>query len=322
GMAFGSPGNNFYEILEPIQQTTHDFRVKAVIARETWQLQFSYGFSAFRNDLDVVRADNPCFGLTAAVTAASPGCGGDATGAPERGQTALTPNNTAHTFALGGGVSLPWWRTHLSGNVSYSLRLQDQSFQPQTINPALTSSPLVGLPAKSLDGTVGITTVNFNATSRPLPPLGLTLRYRLFDFNDMTDEHIFAANVVNDRSITAEAQRAARFDLTRQNVDAEARWRFGTMAAVGLGGGWEYLHRSKNREVENSDEYFGRAVLDVTPWEWLLARLTYRPSFRRIGGYDPAAQLVRTTVEDVAADAISTPRPPPLRHAAQSRAGT
>ena len=41
---------------------------KAVIARETWQLQFSYGFSAFRNDLDAVRADNPCFGLTAAVT--------------------------------------------------------------------------------------------------------------------------------------------------------------------------------------------------------------------------------------------------------------
>src|SRR4030095_11843112 len=31
GMAFGSPGNNFYEILEPLEQTTHDFRVKAVL---------------------------------------------------------------------------------------------------------------------------------------------------------------------------------------------------------------------------------------------------------------------------------------------------
>ena len=317
GMAFGSPGNNFYEILEPIQQTTHDFRVKAVIARETWQLQFSYGFSAFRNDLDVVRADNPCFGLTAAVTAASPGCGGDATGAPERGQIALTPNNTAHTFALGGGLSLPFWRTHLSGNATYSLRLQDQAFQPQTINPAITSvpanGPLLVLPAKSLDGTVGITTVNVTATSRPLPPLSLTLRYRLFDFNDMTDEHIFPSNVVSDRSVTAEAQRAARFDQTRHNADGEARWRFGTMAAVGLGGGWEYIHRSRNREVENSDEYFARAVLDVTPLEWLLARLTYRPSFRRIGRYDPAAQLERTTVEEVAADAISTFQSPLLR---------
>src|SRR4029450_1263908 len=142
GMAFGSPGNNFYEILDPSQTSPHDCRVQAVIARETCQLQFSYGFSAFRNDLDVVRADNPCFGLTAAVTAASPGCGGDATGAPERGQTALTPNNTAHTFALGGGVSLPWWRTHLSGNVSYSLRLQDQSFQPQTRHLELTAPAL------------------------------------------------------------------------------------------------------------------------------------------------------------------------------------
>ena len=311
GMAFGSPGNNFYEILEPIDQTTHDFRVKAVIAQETWQLQFSYGFSAFRNGLDAVVADNPCFGLTASVTSASPGCSATAAD-PERGRTALTPNNTAHTFAMGGGVSLPWWRTRLSGNVSYSLRLQDQDFQPQTINPAL-ASPLLALPAKSLDGTVGITTVNFNATSRPLPPLTLTLRYRLFDFNDMTDELIFPANVVDDRSVTAEAHRATRFDQTRQDAGAEARWRFGTMAAVGLGGGGEYINRSSTREVVNSDEYFARGVLDVTPWEWLVARLTYRPSIRRIGGYDTSAQLERTTLGELDTETISTSQSPLLR---------
>jgi MtrB/PioB family decaheme-associated outer membrane protein len=319
GMAFGSPGNNFYEILEPLEQTTHDFRVKAVLAREMWQLQFSYGFSAFRNGLDGVVSDNPCFGLAAAPAAQPPGfgCASDATGAPERGQTALTPNNTAHTFAIGGGVNLPWWRTRLSANATYSLRFQNQDFSPQTINPAITSvaanAPLLVLPAKSLDGTVGITTVNVNATSRPLPPLTLTARYRLFDFNDMTDELIFPSNVVNDRSVTAEAQRAARFDQTRQEAGAEARWRFGTMAAVGLGGGWEGIHRSRNREVEHTDEYFARGVLDVTPWEWLLARLTYRPSFRRIGEYDPTAQLARTTVGDLDTDTISNAQSPLLR---------
>ena len=135
----------------------------------------------------------------------------------------------------------------------------------------------------------------------------LTFRYRLFDFNDMTDELVFPANVVSDKTVTAEAQRATRFDLRRQNVDAEGRWRFGPMAAVGLGGGWEGIHRSSDREVENSNEAFAKAVLDVTPTEWLLARLTYRPSFRRIGDYNTAAQFNRTTVDDVTAPAPQSP---------------
>ena len=140
--------------------------------------------------------------------------------------------------------------------------MQNQSFLPQTINPVLiaaTNPALLALPAKSLDGTVGITTANLNATSRPLPPLTLTLRYRLFDFNDMTDELVFPANVVSDKTVTAEAQRATRFDQRRQNVDTEGRWRFGPMAAVGLGGGWEGIHRSSDREVQDSNEAYAKA---------------------------------------------------------------
>jgi MtrB/PioB family decaheme-associated outer membrane protein len=317
GMSFGSPGGNFYEILEPIEQTTHDFRLKAVFAREMWQLQISYGFSAFRNGLDVVVADNPCFGLAAAVSAAAPGCGGSQAAGPATGQIPLSPDNTAHTLSIAGGVNLPWWRTRLSASATYSLRLQNQDFQPHTINPVITGGPsagLLGLPASGLDGTVGIATVNVNATSRPLPPLTLNLRYRLFNFNDMTDELIFPVSVVSDQTLTAEPSRAARFDHTKQNVDGEARWRFGDTVAAGLGGGWERIKRSDNREVENSDEYFARAVLDVTPWEWLLARLTYRPSFRRIGHYDPFAQLTRTSVDiDELPNAIPTSQSPLLR---------
>jgi MtrB/PioB family decaheme-associated outer membrane protein len=317
GMSFGSPGANFYEILEPIEQTTHDFRIKAVFAREMWQLQMSYGFSAFRNELDAVVADNPCFGLAAAVTAAAPGCGSGQAAGPATGQTPLTPDNTAHTFSIAGGVNLPWWRTRLSASATYSLRLQNQDFLPYTINPVITggaSGGLLVLPAKSLDGTVGIATVNVNATSRPLPPLTLNLRYRLFDLNDMSDELVFPVSVVSDQTLTAEASRAARFDMTKQNVDGEARWRFGDAVATGLGGGWERIKRSDNREVENSDEYFARAVLDVTPWDWLLTRLTYRPSFRRIGHYDPFAQLTRTSVDtEELPNAIPTSQSPLLR---------
>src|SRR5262244_4172343 len=56
GMAFGSPGANFYEVLQPIDQTVHDFRIKAAFADPLYQIQFSYGLSVFSNDLNRIQA--------------------------------------------------------------------------------------------------------------------------------------------------------------------------------------------------------------------------------------------------------------------------
>ena len=64
-MAFGSPGNNFVEFIQPIDQTIHDFRLRASYAGEGWQLQGSYTLSIFQNGLDSLTAANPCFRLTA-----------------------------------------------------------------------------------------------------------------------------------------------------------------------------------------------------------------------------------------------------------------
>src|SRR5215470_18769522 len=37
GMAFGSPGSNFYEVLQPIEQTVHDFRLRGTYADPRYQ---------------------------------------------------------------------------------------------------------------------------------------------------------------------------------------------------------------------------------------------------------------------------------------------
>jgi len=315
GMAFGSPGGNFYEILEPLDQTVHDLRLRAVIARDSWQLQIGYAFSAFRNDLDSVISANPCSGLSASPAGQPPafGCAGDGgSGIPTQGRTALAPDNTAHTFSIAGGATLPWWRTRVTGNFTYSLRFQNEDFLPHTINAGI-ASPLLVLPKTSLDGIVGVTTFNANVSSRPLPPLTVSLKYRLFDFNDMTDEFAIPGTVVDDRTLTPESTHVHRFPYMRQNVDGDARWRFGPMLAASLGGGWERWDRSDKREVQRSDEYFVKAALDLTPWDWLLARLTYRPSFRRIGDYDPFAHLAHTVIEDNFADAAAQSQSPLLR---------
>jgi MtrB/PioB family decaheme-associated outer membrane protein len=299
GIAFGSPGNNFYEILEPIRRTTQDFRITGTLARDQWQLQAGYAFSMFNNGRKTVVADNPCFGLGAAVAVA--GCGGNDGGpaAPRTGLVSLAPDNTAHTVTLAGAATLPM-RTRVSSNLSYSLRLQNESFVAHSVNPAI-SSPLLGLPRDSLDGMVGVFLANVNATTRPLPPLTLSLKYRLFDYNDFSEEPVFPAHVVDDRTLVTEARQALRYSYTKQNADVDARWRFARFLAVTVGTGWERWDRSRGREVPRSDEYFARAKADITPTDWLLVRLSYTPSFRRIDRYDTGAHLAHTVVEELTA---------------------
>src|SRR5712692_6395514 len=208
GIAFGGPGANLLETLQPIDETIHDLRLKANWAHDRWQLQLGYALSMFDNGNRIVTADNPCFGLPAAVTAAAPGCGPDAVGARPTGGVSLAPSNQAHTWNIAGGVNLPM-NTRINANVAYGLRFQDASFLPQTVNPAIVS-PLLGLPARSLDGTVATTLVSLQAVTRPLSPLTLTAKYRYYDYNDLTKELQFFGRALNDRVVVAETVKALR----------------------------------------------------------------------------------------------------------------
>ena len=297
---FGSPGGNFYEFLMPISQTIHDVRLSGTLARENWQIQAGYRFSMFNNGVRAVVADNPCFGLNGDVAAGQ--CAGDGAG-PATGRMSVEPDNLAHTFNVAGAINLPL-RTRLSGNVTYSLRLQNETFLSHTINPAI-NSPTLALPDRSLDGHVATTLINLNATSRPLSPLTLTARYRMFDHNDTSDEPLFAGHVVSDRTLVTEGRESPRFGYTRHNVDVDGRWRFGQPVALTLGGGWELWDRVNHREVPITNEYFAKAAVDVTPVDWLLARLTYRPSFRRINEYNTFAHRAHTVVEEETPDALA-----------------
>ena len=292
-IAFGSPGGNFLEIPESVSQTIHDVRLSATLARENWQIQGGYSFSMFNQGVLGVVADNPCFGLGAAVAAG--GCAGDSAG-PPTGRMSLEPDNTAHTFTLSGAVNLPM-RTRLTANVSYSLRLQDAALLSHTLNPAI-SSPVLTLPQRTADRSVGVTLINLNATTRPITPLTLSMRYRLYDYNDMSSEPIFPGHVVSDRTLAVEDREALKWGYTRQNLDVDGRWRFGQPVALTLGGGWERWDRVNHREVPTTNEVFAKAALDVTPVDWLVARLTYRPSFRRIDEYNTFAHHEHQVLEE------------------------
>ena len=289
GMAFGSPGNNFYEVLQPIEQTVHDFRLRLAFSDPLYQFQLQYGLSFFENDLSRIRADNPCFGNVA------PCSSGDA-GGPATGQSSLPPSNMAHSLSAAGGVNLPM-RTRINGNVAWGLQLQNDAFLPHTINPAFTGDPDLHLNHQSLDGIVQTWLVYLSATSRPFDPVTFSARYRFYDYSDLSREFTFQSVVVNDDALEA-ARRALRFSYQKQNADVDARTRLLDSLALTTGVGWERWDRGDNREVPVSNEYFVKVAMDSTPTEWLLARLTYTPSFRRISNYNTFAHAEHSVLED------------------------
>jgi MtrB/PioB family decaheme-associated outer membrane protein len=286
---FNSPGGQFYEVPGPIDHTIHDFRLRGALLRETWQLQAGYNFSLFQNGLKTVVAPNP----SALV--------------PEAGQTSLEPDNHAHMVYVQGGLNLPM-RTRITANVAYQLRLQNESFLPHTLlaNPGFAPAEALVLPERSLDGMVGTTTVNLNVTTRPWTPVALSLRYRMFDHDSMSEEPVFPAHVIGETGFVIEDRRAHGFEYTRHNADLDARWRLLNTVALTTGVGWEYWRRNEHREAQNSHEGFAKLALDVTPLDWLAFSISYRPSFRRIEDYETFAHLAHTVVEETLADATLT----------------
>jgi len=288
GMAFGSPGGIFLELVQPIDQTIHDFRIRGTYATDLYQLQWGYTASVFDNGFSWVRADNPCNPLPAPA-GACPAVGTQG----QFGTTSLPPDNQAHTFNLAGGINLPL-RTRVNAGLTYSLRLQNQNFQQQTYsNGLVAANPSLQLPEKSLHGNVQTFLGNLDVTSRPLPmPVTFSLKYRVYDLVDNSSTPTFQAFVLNDQNaITNVPFRAGRYDYMRQNADLNGRYQLNRFTALTLGAGWESWNRNDNWEVTRTDEAIAKAALDVTPTDWLLIRATYQPSFRRGNAYHANAFL-------------------------------
>ena len=284
GMAFGSPGGNFAELVQPIDQTIHEFRMRGTWASEMIQLQWGYTASVFVNGFSWVRADNPC----------NPGapapCAAVGTSA-QFGTTSLPPDNQAHTFNIAGGINLPM-RTRINSSFTYQVRLQNQDFQQQTYsNSLILTNPSLRLPQESLHGNVQSALFNFDVTSRPLAaPVTFSLKYRLYDMMDYSDTPTFSAFILNDQNaVTSGPLRAGRFDFLRQNANLDGRWQIAPSTALTLGVGWEGWNRNHNFEVTQTDEASAKAALDYTPNDWLLVRASYVPSWRRGNYYNTNA---------------------------------
>jgi MtrB/PioB family decaheme-associated outer membrane protein len=270
GMAMGGSGNNTREILEPIDQTTHDFRISQSYARPRYQVMVAYGLSQFTNALQSVTSDNPLVTVDTLRAGTS------------RGRTALAPNNIAQSLTATAGVNLPR-RTRITGTFAYGWRAQNQALIAPTINArnldSLARAAYV-FPT-SLHGSVHTTSANLSLNSRPLRTLTVTARYRRYDFQDKTPDISVPILVISDRTLAAGAEREA-FPFTQDNADVSAGWR--PIPALGLtaGYGWDRMDRDTAvRNVNRDTEKTRRVSLDYSGIEWLTLRGSVSYATRR-----------------------------------------
>lgn len=281
GMAFGSPGNNLREILEPIDQMMQSLRFTEGYSSPRFQVLGTYDLSTFSNLFTSVTSDNPLITVDQATTGSS------------RGRTALAPSNHAHTGVVNAGVNLPY-RTRLNASGSYSLWVQDEPFIPVTINSAIVN-PLVSQIPEKLGGHSGTSSIYLSGTSRPFAPLTLTARYRTFSFRDRVDVEEMPTLIINDRSISA-AEERDNLPFTRRNADAGGTWRFESRIPLTLsaGYGWERWKRSEARNVADLREGSPRVSLDVGLFDWMSLRSSYTTGRRRIRG-----EYIQNTTADL-----------------------
>ena len=271
GMAFGSPGSNFREVLEPIDQTVQSLRLTQGFARRRFQVVLSYDYSRFSNDVNSVTADNPL------RTTDSPTLG------PAQGRVALAPSNLAHTVVGTGSVGLPK-STRITGTLSLSWRKQNELFIPPTINSAIVVPNLSEFPER-LHGDVRTTLLNLSASSRPVTHLTLSGRFRHFEQSDHTEEVVLPAEVINDRTLVLGEEEREHYPHAKTNAELSATWRFNL--PVSLIAGWSFERWERARVIRNArhlNEHSARIALSANPVDWFQVRGSFIKGWRRVVG--------------------------------------
>ncbi|MBF8305772.1 MAG: exported protein of unknown function [Acidobacteria bacterium] len=224
---FGTTTNSFTNVLEmpePIDYRTHQVKVGTEYGNRRGGFQAGYSGSVFSNETGTLVWDNP-FSAADGVNSAT------------RGRLDLY-----HNLNFAGAVNIPY-STRLMASVVPGWVRQNDSFLPFTINTAISGVP--ALPAASLGGSRQTLAMNYTLTSKAIPAVPLTLRYRSYDSNNNTP----------------------------------ATWEFIPKSSAKLLYEWERFHR-EHRDVERSDEHTVGTALDLNPRDWLLLRASYRHSER------------------------------------------
>lgn len=271
GVSFGDYTDPFREILQPVRYTDHDVHLTAGWNKKDYQLLMGYHFSLFKNDLASMIVENPA----AADTSAAGG----------KAQVSLPPDNMENSLSLSGGWNLPY-RSRVNVSFSYGWRVQDEPFLPFSIYDTTVIPSNATVPQSSLHGDVQTLNFFISGNSRPLDPLTLRASYRLYQYEDNSNDLFFRSFVLNDREVENDGRLALRYPFTKHDARFDAKWQFQWPVTLDLGYNWQRMDRQGDiyQQVPTMDEHIPKLSLDVKPLDWLLLSASYSHSLRRTSG--------------------------------------
>jgi MtrB/PioB family decaheme-associated outer membrane protein len=254
---------NQLEMPEPVDYGVEQVKAGAEYLAGRGGFQAGYSASVFSNHINAMVWDNP---FSAA----------DAPGAAARGRMSLPPDNSEQALEFAGAYNLNRF-TRVMASISPEWMRQNQTFLPETINTAIPNVP--ALPASSLNGRKTTLAMNYTLTTRPLPRVELTARYRSYDYTNNTPSLFFPSYVATDASVENVARQSLPYGYNSQHLGFDAAWEFLKGQAFKLSYDWEQLDR-QYRDAAQSMENSGSAAVDLNPKKWINLKASYKHAER------------------------------------------
>jgi len=292
GASFGF--SNATEVPEPIDYDTDGAELSGEWTGKTSGLRFGYRTSRFENNIGSLSWDNPFRATDSTDPNAYTAPGSGSINGPSRGLADLAPDNRSNVVFVNGRTQLgaDGW---LQASGSYNRMTQNDPLLPYTVNTAIRGINFAGatfdptqtanLPVTKADTRVDTLNLNGDAGTRFGKTLGLTLRYKYYDYDDKSPRVSFPGYVRFDAVWEPIGRITVPYAFKKQDVGAELTWDANHENHFVFSFNHRILHR-KFQEVEKSDENIYKIAYDSQPVKGLAIRASYERADRNIDGYD------------------------------------
>ncbi|MDX1300717.1 MtrB/PioB family decaheme-associated outer membrane protein [Photobacterium sp.] len=215
----------------PVDQQTLVMDAGLTKTSENGLLGLTYDGSLYKNQLDSQNWQNP---YTVFISGT------------EYGQLGETPDNQAHQLSINGRYR--WLSSQISARFAYGLQIQDQAFDPYTVNDSLLTTLL---PAQSADAEVQTINADINASHRINREWRLTARLKVQDRDNQTKIYQFTP-VVADTFVGSSSSNQA-YSYRRESGALTAHYKGWQEFPIKLGYEYQTFHRSLGEREDTHD---------------------------------------------------------------------
>ena len=290
GGVIGTNGGTTRSVVlpEPVDYTTDELKAALAYSGEIFQIELGYYLSQFTNENKSLTWENP---YNLPITELDD---------PVTALISLPPDNTHNKFSLTGGINLPL-ASRLSFVGEYGIMEQNDTLFPWSNNSATTYAYSSSLPRGTADAEIDTTHLGLNLSSKPLPKLGLNLKYRYYETQNKTprEKWFYVNNDTGAGVGPAQPQPANEansevlynlpYDYTQNLFKIDASYYLFNGTTLKLGYDYDIIERDY-REVNRTIENTYRARLNSNLSSFAAAGVNLAYGERRIfGQYDESA---------------------------------